>query len=84
MATLTQKRKDIASPVWLLLAASLTLLGIAAYVVQLRQGIGATHLSNVSPWGVYIAGFIFFMGLSNVGVFFSVPKSQIRRGDCHC
>lgn len=64
MATLRQSRKNIASPLWLLLAAALTLLGIAAYVVQLRQGIGATSLSNISPWGVYIAGFIFFMGLS--------------------
>ncbi len=66
MATLAQSRTPhrIASPVWLLLAAALTLVGIAAYIVQLRQGIGATNLSNVSPWGIYIAGFIFFMGLS--------------------
>lgn len=57
-------RRNIASPIWLLLAAVITLLGIVAWIMQLRQGVGATNLSNLSPWGVYIAGFIFFMGLS--------------------
>ncbi len=64
MAIFSPARKNIASPIWLLLAAVITLLGIVAWIMQLRQGVGATNLSNVSPWGVYIAGFIFFMGLS--------------------
>jgi molybdopterin-containing oxidoreductase family membrane subunit len=48
----------------LVVTGLLTALGIAAWVMQLNRGMGATDLSNLNVWGIYIAGFIFFMGLS--------------------
>jgi molybdopterin-containing oxidoreductase family membrane subunit len=62
--TQTQTRKSAGSFIWLALTGILTVLGIAAWVIQLKQGVSATSLSNLEPWGIYIAGFIFFMGLS--------------------
>lgn len=42
----------------------LTLMGLAAWIVQLVQGMRATALNSQAIWGLYIAGFIIFMGLS--------------------
>lgn len=68
-------------PVWLGVSGALFLLGLVAWIVQLRQGIGATSLSNLNAWGIYIAGFIFFMGLSagmlalaSLPVLFNLPR----------
>lgn len=55
---------DIVFPAWLAVAAVLTVAGVAAWAVQVRRGMGTTSLSNARPWGSYIAGFIFFTGLS--------------------
>lgn len=42
----------------------LTIAGIAAWVYQLIEGLGATGMSNGVSWGLYIACFMFFIGLS--------------------
>jgi molybdopterin-containing oxidoreductase family membrane subunit len=74
-------RKNYSLPIWLGLTALLTIVGIAAWIVQLNQGVSATSLSNLEPWGIYIAGFIFFMGVSAgalvlaaLPVLFDLPK----------
>ncbi len=79
--TTTQEQKKVVQPVWLVATGVLTVLGIIVWVVQLQQGIGVTSQSNFSPWGLYIAGFIFFMGLSAgslvlaaLPVLFALPK----------
>ena len=60
----TDSRNKSGFPVWLVVGGLLFLVGIAAWIIQLRQGVGVTSLDNLNPWGNYIAGFIFFMGLS--------------------
>lgn len=55
---------EIMFPGWLGVGAVLAVAGVAAWVVQVRRGMGVTSLSNLRPWGSYIAGFVFFMGLS--------------------
>lgn len=55
---------EIMFPWWLGIGAVLAVAGVAAWVVQVRRGMGVTSLSNAHPWGSYIAGFVFFMGLS--------------------
>ena len=66
MTAITSPRthNKVAQPLVLVVTGLLTVLGIVAWVVQLRDGVGATSLSNLNAWGAYIAGFIFFMGLS--------------------
>jgi len=77
----SQPRKNFGLPIWLVITGLLTALGIAAWIIQLIQGVGATQLSNLQPWGIYIAGFIFFMGVSAgslvlaaLPVLFDLPK----------
>ena len=64
MTTMTQPQKNTLGSVWLALVVALTLVGIAALVYQFMNGMGVTGLSNIQTWGLYVSGFIFFMGLS--------------------
>ena len=45
----------------------LVLLGVAAYLYQLRYGLGVTGLNNRVSWGFYISDMVFFIGLSYGG-----------------
>jgi Ni/Fe-hydrogenase subunit HybB-like protein len=51
---------------FLLLAGGLAigLFGLAATVYRLKEGLGVTHLGNTVPWGLYVACYIYFIGLS--------------------
>ncbi len=48
--------------------AVLGVAGIAAWVYQLMGGLGVTGMSNANSWGLYIAMFMFFVGLSAGGL----------------
>ncbi len=79
--TVNVSPKKSSLPVWLGVSGLLFLVGIVAWIIQLRQGVGATSLSNLNAWGIYIAGFIFFMGLSagmlvlaSLPVLFNLPR----------
>jgi hypothetical protein len=62
---------------------ALVLLGLYAYVTQLRYGLSVTGLSRQIFWGVYITNFVFFIGISHAGTFISavlrVAKAEWRR-----
>ncbi len=54
-----------------LLTGVLAVLGVAglgAWIYQLMGGLAVTGLSNVNSWGLYIALFMFFVGLSAGGL----------------
>ncbi len=42
----------------------LTVVGVAAWIYQLFVGLGVTGMNNATSWGLYIAMFMFFVGLS--------------------
>ena len=44
--------------------AVLTIVGVIAWIGQLVVGLGVTGMSNIASWGLYIAMFMFFVGLS--------------------
>lgn len=44
--------------------AVLTIVGVVAWIGQLVVGLGVTGMSNITSWGMYIAMFMFFVGLS--------------------
>jgi len=46
-------------------------LGVFAYLQQLRQGLQVTAMRNQVSWGLYIANFVFFIGISHVGALMS-------------
>ena len=42
--------------------------GLVGWVIQLSSGLGVTGMSNGTSWGLYIACFMFFVGLSAGGL----------------
>src|SRR5260370_36532159 len=45
--------------------------GLAAWVYQLRRGMGVTGLQRPVFWGVYIVNFVFWIGISHAGTLIS-------------
>lgn len=43
---------------------ALALAGLAATLYRLKEGLGVTHLGSTVPWGLYVACYIYFIGLS--------------------
>jgi molybdopterin-containing oxidoreductase family membrane subunit len=54
---------------WIIAAflAALVALGLAAYVYQIKEGLGVTGMSDRVFWGVYTANFVAFIGISYGG-----------------
>ncbi len=54
---------------WLILVALefLVVLGLVAYLIQFRQGLGVTGLNQQVSWGFYISDMVFFIGISYGG-----------------
>jgi molybdopterin-containing oxidoreductase family membrane subunit len=67
---------------WLLVALLLAVIGWGAYayLVQLRDGLIVTGMRDRISWGLYIATFVFFIGISHAGTLISaiLRVSQAR------
>lgn len=50
------------------LLGALTLAGVGCWIYQLANGLGVTGMNNSTSWGLYIACFMFFVGLSAGGL----------------
>jgi molybdopterin-containing oxidoreductase family membrane subunit len=67
MATIAASRKALAGYgfyVWVGLLAVLVLQGFYTFARQRVDGHGITALTDTAPWGLYIIGFVFFVGAS--------------------
>lgn len=58
---------------WALVAGltALVAFGAYAYSIQLSRGLAVTGLSDRVMWGLYIANFVFFIGISHAGTLIS-------------
>jgi molybdopterin-containing oxidoreductase family membrane subunit len=68
---------------WIAVLLSLSLWGIIGYVLQCTYGLGVTAMRNYVSWGLYIATFVFYIGISHVGALMSailrLTKAEWRR-----
>ncbi len=70
---------------WAVIATlgAVVLLGAYAYGTQLVNGLGVTGLDRPAYWGVYLANFVFFTGISMAGTLISailrVTRAEWRR-----
>lgn len=62
--------------------------GVYAYVQQLVVGLGITGMGRPLYWGIYMANFVFFVGISHAGTLISailrVMKAEWRRPITRC
>lgn len=60
--------------------AAFVAVGLAAYVYQLIGGLGVTGMSNGTSWGLYIACFMFFGGMSAGSLIVASAASVFKIG----
>lgn len=51
--------------------SALVVLGIIAWVTQLANGLAVTGMTDRVSWGLYVANFVFFIGISMAGTLVS-------------
>ena len=59
---------SVSSKIVLVVLALLTAVGFGCWVYQQIGGLGVTGMNNSTSWGLYIALFMFFVGLSAGGL----------------
>jgi len=52
---------------WVAVLLIVCIVGLIAYIDQLRNGLSITAMSDYSIWGIYISNFVFFVAISLVG-----------------
>jgi molybdopterin-containing oxidoreductase family membrane subunit len=68
---------------YLCILAAMMVLGVYAYVVQLKVGLAATNMSNIVSWGFYIANFTFLVGVAAAAVMIILPSYIFKDKDLH-
>ncbi|MGD0090532.1 MAG: NrfD/PsrC family molybdoenzyme membrane anchor subunit [Planctomycetota bacterium] len=62
--------------------------GVYAYVRQFNDGLGVTGMNRPVYWGIYMANFVFFIGISHAGTLISailrVSGAEWRRPVTRC
>lgn len=53
------------------LLLSIIALGVLAWLIQIKNGLGVTGLNRPVYWGFYITNFVFFIGISHAGTLIS-------------
>lgn len=52
---------------WMAILTVIILVGIFAYIRQLKYGLIVTAMRDYTSWGIYISNFVFFVAVSLVG-----------------
>jgi len=60
-----------AGRLWIGGLIAVSLWGVGAYVVQVIWGLQVTAMRDYVSWGLYIATFVFYIGISHVGALMS-------------
>jgi Ni/Fe-hydrogenase subunit HybB-like protein len=63
--------------IWLLLGGGVLTLGIV-WLVQMIGGIGIVGISRPVMWAVYIANFVYFIGIGHAGTFISAAFRALK------
>jgi len=66
---------------WLAFLATLVTVGVAAYLVQLWNGLVVTGMSDQVSWGFYISNFAFLVGIAAGAVLLVIPAYVFNRQD---
>jgi molybdopterin-containing oxidoreductase family membrane subunit len=53
--------------IWVTILVAFCLVGLFAYILQLKNGLIVTDMRDYASWGIYISNFVFFVAISLVG-----------------
>ena len=66
---------------WMGALTFIMILGAYAYSVQLREGLAVTGMHDHVSWGIYIANFVFLVGVAAAAVMIVMPAYVLRDVD---
>lgn len=69
--------------VWMIFLLTVSLVGLHAWAVQVRDGMVVTGMTDHVSWGVYIANFTFMVGLAAGGVMMVIPAYLYHDEEMH-
>ncbi len=58
-------------------------MGVCGYIIQFKQGLSATNMSNIVSWGFYISNFTFLVGVAAAAVMLILPAYIFNDKDLH-
>lgn len=67
----TMEPLGFAGRLWIIGLLALCALALLAWITQLVFGLTVTAMRNYVSWGVYMANFVFFIGISHAGTLIS-------------
>ncbi len=68
---------------FLCILIGLMITGVCGYIIQFKQGLSATNMSNVVSWGFYISNFTFLVGVAAAAVMLILPAYIFNDKDLH-
>ncbi len=68
---------------WMTVLTAIALVGLHAWAVQVRDGMGVTGMTDHVSWGLYIANFTFGVGLAAGAVMMVIPAYLFHDRDMH-
>ncbi len=71
-------RGGLAYHVWMGTLTFVMLVGVYAYSVQLREGLGVTGMNDRVSWGFYISNFTFLVGVAAAAVMLVLPTYILK------
>ncbi len=69
--------------VWIFILFILSMIGLNAYANQLAQGLAVTGMGDEVSWGLYIANFVFLVGMAAAAVMLVIPAYIFDDKDIH-
>lgn len=61
----------------------LMIVGAYGYIIQFKEGLSVTNMSNVVSWGFYISNFTFLVGVAAAAVMLILPAYIFNDEDLH-
>lgn len=68
---------------WMVLLTAIALVGLNAWAVQVRDGMGITGMTDHVSWGLYIANFTFMVGVAAGAVMMVIPAYLYHDDEMH-
>ncbi len=80
IADLTPQKFGVRGMIWIVILIAFCLVGLFAYIRQLKYGLIVTSMRDYASWGIYISNFVFFVAISLVG---SLITAVLRLSGVH-
>jgi Ni/Fe-hydrogenase subunit HybB-like protein len=68
---------------WVTLLLGVALLGLNSWAVQLAHGLSTTGMGDEVSWGMYIANFVFLVGMAAAAVMMVIPAYIFKDQEMH-